>query len=79
MKSGFAIHTYACNKNMVNKAFYNSDGDFLIGGSGAGCVPPRLSLTCSPLQSHRWVISPSSPSLVNCLLVQEKYVSFSGE
>lgn len=29
-KSGFAIHVYAFNKSMENKAFCNSDGDFLI-------------------------------------------------
>jgi homogentisate 1,2-dioxygenase len=27
-----AIHFYSCNKSMKNRAFYNSDGDFLIGG-----------------------------------------------
>ncbi|DBA02147.1 TPA: hypothetical protein N0F65_004782 [Lagenidium giganteum] len=30
MKAGMAIHTYAANKSMVDKTFYNSDGDFLI-------------------------------------------------
>lgn len=27
---GMAIHTYSCNKDMVNRAFYSADGDFLI-------------------------------------------------
>mmetsp|Transcript_12162 Transcript_12162/g.28120 ORF Transcript_12162/g.28120 Transcript_12162/m.28120 type:complete len:440 (+) Transcript_12162:27-1346(+) len=30
VKHGMAVHIYACNKDMVNKCFYNSDGDFLI-------------------------------------------------
>lgn len=30
-KSGVAVHLYSANKNMDNKGFYNSDGDFLIG------------------------------------------------
>jgi homogentisate 1,2-dioxygenase len=30
-RNGLAIHVYHANKNMDNKAFYNSDGDFLIG------------------------------------------------
>ncbi|KAJ1332605.1 homogentisate 1,2-dioxygenase [Batrachochytrium salamandrivorans] len=29
-RSGIAIHVYASNGDMVNTAFYNSDGDFLI-------------------------------------------------
>lgn len=30
-RNGLAIHVYTCNKSMTNKAFNNSDGDFLIG------------------------------------------------
>lgn len=30
-RHGIAIHVYLCNSSMSNKAFYNSDGDFLIG------------------------------------------------
>ena len=30
-RNGIAIHIYSCNKSMNDKAFYNSDGDFLIG------------------------------------------------
>ena len=30
-RHGLAIHIYACNDSMSDKAFYNSDGDFLIG------------------------------------------------
>ncbi|CAD5119269.1 DgyrCDS7895 [Dimorphilus gyrociliatus] len=29
-RHGIAIHVYSCNISMTNKAFYNSDGDFLI-------------------------------------------------
>lgn len=29
-RHGMAIHVYACNISMKDKAFYNSDGDFLI-------------------------------------------------
>jgi homogentisate 1,2-dioxygenase len=31
LKEGCAIHVYAANTSMKDKAFYNSDGDFLIG------------------------------------------------
>ena len=31
LRSGVAIHVYLCNTSMVNRAMYNSDGDFLIG------------------------------------------------
>ena len=31
LKSGTAVHYYVCNTSMVDKAFYNADGDFLIG------------------------------------------------
>ena len=30
-RSGVAVYSYTCNKEMHNKCFYNSDGDFLIG------------------------------------------------
>lgn len=30
-RHGIAIHIYLCNASMENSAFYNSDGDFLIG------------------------------------------------
>lgn len=30
-RHGLAIHVYLCNASMDNTAFYNSDGDFLIG------------------------------------------------
>lgn len=33
-KLGLAIHVYSCNVSMKNRAFYNSDGDFLIGECG---------------------------------------------
>lgn len=38
VRSGLAIHVYMCNASMENKAFYNSDGDFLI-------VPQQGALT----------------------------------
>lgn len=31
VRQGIAIHVYLCNASMKNKAFYNSDGDLLIG------------------------------------------------
>jgi hypothetical protein len=31
VRSGFAIHVYACNTSMGDKGMCNSDGDFLIG------------------------------------------------
>ena len=30
-RHGIAIHVYSCNKSMIDRAFYNADGDFLIG------------------------------------------------
>ncbi|XP_044758265.1 homogentisate 1,2-dioxygenase [Coccinella septempunctata] len=30
LRLGLAIHIYSCNTSMKNRAFYNSDGDFLI-------------------------------------------------
>lgn len=30
-RHGIAIHVYLCNASMSDRAFYNSDGDFLIG------------------------------------------------
>ena len=42
-KSGLAIHMYACNASMVNRAFCNSDGDMLIGeGRGLSTELPAL-------------------------------------
>jgi len=29
-RNGVAVHIYTCNSNMEKKAFYNSDGDFLL-------------------------------------------------
>ena len=31
IRHGIAIHVYAFNQSMNDKAFYNSDGDFLFG------------------------------------------------
>lgn len=30
-RHGIAVHVYLCSQSMADKAFYNSDGDFLIG------------------------------------------------
>lgn len=30
-RHGVAIHVYLANRSMVQRSFYNSDGDFLIG------------------------------------------------
>lgn len=30
-RSGVAVHVYLCNASMRDKAFYNSDGDLLVG------------------------------------------------
>lgn len=30
MKDGLGIHLYGFNQNMINTAFYSSDGDMLI-------------------------------------------------
>jgi len=45
-KSGLAIHMYACNASMVDKALHNSDGDFLI-VSARGRRAARAPLTCA--------------------------------
>lgn len=42
-RHGIAIHVYLCNTSMHNKAFYNSDGDFLI-GQFLSIFFPELSL-----------------------------------
>lgn len=31
VRNGIAVHVYTANANMKDRAFYNSDGDFLIG------------------------------------------------
>jgi len=31
LKTGFAVHVYCANVSMKNKAFYDADGDMLIG------------------------------------------------
>ncbi len=31
LKSGVGVHVYLANTSMVDKSFYNADGDFLIG------------------------------------------------
>lgn len=30
-RHGLAIHIFSCNTSMTNSAFYNADGDFLVG------------------------------------------------
>lgn len=30
IRVGMAVHNYSCTKSMMNRSFYNSDGDFLI-------------------------------------------------
>lgn len=31
LKNGLAVHIYSCNISMENRAFYDADGDLLIG------------------------------------------------
>ena len=31
IRHGIAVYIYTCNTSMKDRAFYNSDGDFLIG------------------------------------------------
>jgi len=31
MRQGLAVHMYLCNASMKDRAFYNADGDLLIG------------------------------------------------
>lgn len=38
-RNGIAIHVYLCNSSMKDRAFYNSDGDFLIGEFSARSDP----------------------------------------
>jgi homogentisate 1,2-dioxygenase len=38
VKDGMAIHFYSCNLSMNKRAFYNSDGDFLIGEAASTCL-----------------------------------------
>lgn len=37
-RNGLNVYLYACNTAMDRKAFYNSDGDFLIGKKTDNCV-----------------------------------------
>ena len=30
-RTGVAVHIFLCNTSMMDKCFYNADGDFLIG------------------------------------------------
>ena len=39
VRNGIAIHIYAANADMVDTAYYNSDGDFLIGAPSRPRVP----------------------------------------
>ncbi|XP_025156042.1 homogentisate 1,2-dioxygenase isoform X3 [Harpegnathos saltator] len=34
MRQGVVVHVYLCNASMKDRAFYNADGDFLIGANG---------------------------------------------
>lgn len=36
-RHGLAVHVYLCSASMKDTAFYNSDGDFLIGKWMTGC------------------------------------------
>lgn len=47
-RHGIAVHVYLCNRSMVDKAFYNSDGDFLIGALWLRCVCAcKLMVRCT--------------------------------
>ena len=52
-RDGVAVYIYTCNKSMGNKAFNNSDGDFLIGSSSLALLtclpnPPTFPSTYPP-------------------------------
>jgi homogentisate 1,2-dioxygenase len=40
-RNGIAIHIYTANTSMTDTAFYNADGDFLIGACACLCLPPE--------------------------------------
>merc|ERR1712212_243380 len=50
-RHGIAVHVYTCNKAMGDRAFYNSDGDFLI-------VPQQGSLKITT-EFGRMVVAPN--------------------
>ena len=54
-KGGIMIHYYVANRDMVDKAMYNSDGEFLIGTRFAF----TLSISCGSSCEHH----------VDCLVI----------
>ena len=38
MRSGAAIHVYACNASMERACYSSADGDMLIGGYDSACI-----------------------------------------
>lgn len=49
MRDGLNIFIYSFNSQMATKAFYNSDGDFLIGKERSVCVYHLINpQSCSP-------------------------------
>lgn len=69
-RHGIAIHVYACNTSMENRAFYNSDGDFLIvPQQGAldiltefGKIYVKPNEICVIQQGMRFAVNVSGPS-----------------
>ncbi|KAF9411609.1 hypothetical protein BGZ94_001289, partial [Podila epigama] len=50
VKHGMAVLIYAANKSMEDTAFYNSDGDFLIGNARNGQAPPSFTMPMKQLR-----------------------------
>lgn len=71
MRSGLAVHIYAANANMKNRAFYNSDGDLLLVPqqgrldirSEFGCLSVAPNEICVMPRGIRFSVSlPDGPS-----------------
>ena len=89
-RHGLAIHIYSCNVSMHHRAFYNSDGDFLIGLFCAHNIilyHNRSEKMKKENISRRHNIvmrfkcrsrerCASPPSWAECALLQMRYVSF---
>jgi len=70
VKHGMAVLIYAANKNMDDAAFYNSDGDFLIGTDNMHNIlllsdPPKCCVTMirhgEPRSNDFFVLDQSHP------------------
>lgn len=63
-RHGLVIHIYSCNQSMNNKAFNNSDGDFLIGKNYKSLIIVQYLKHTNLIKYHNMELFTSQPSLV---------------